>query len=110
MAEPDRTNADAERVSDIVAKLRVLAGLQEYLEDEATADEAADIIEAQSKALAEAKAIAVRMREITQDVWDKREGYTDRQAWSDLHGQAMQLLGWEVKSRLLTPTPENPNG
>lgn len=52
------------------------------------------------------RAIANRMREIIQDVWDKKEGYTDRQAWSDLHGQALQLLGWEVASREALATPE----
>lgn len=49
--------------------------------------------------MSEPRKIANRMREIIQDVWDKKEGYTDRQAWSDLHGQALQLLGWEVASR-----------
>lgn len=57
----------------------------------------------------EPRAIANRMREIIQDVWDKKEGYTDRQAWSDLHGQAMRLLGWEIATRALA-TPEQKPG
>lgn len=105
---------DAERVSDIVARLRpsfvtdlpvvqanskcrdenAAASLSTWLiANNALKTEAADIIEAQSKALAEAREALTEIASLT---------------------QTEKLLWWQMRARValsfLTPTPENANG
>jgi hypothetical protein len=132
------TNTDAERVSDIVARLRpsfntdlpvshaidkcreedlrnTAAALSRWLvENNTLKSDAMAIIEAQSKALAEArKALIWAMDEI--DVLsNKLRGFAYPQALPSF-GREDQLDNYRKavdarRAARLTPTPENPNG
>jgi hypothetical protein len=136
---------DAERVSDIVAKLRALAKKWGFEEEGGpshgrlqVADEAADIIEAQSKALAEARVVKLlEWRELPlgnafsaepnlggyYNVYEADDGKfiwlrngsteldrTHYQTMTEAKAAAQADYATRILSALATPTPENPNG
>jgi hypothetical protein len=52
----------------------------------------------ESNGLTEAHKIAQRLREIVQGGMEGKPGYeTDREIYSQMHGQVLRLLEWDVK-------------
>jgi Arc/MetJ-type ribon-helix-helix transcriptional regulator len=117
---------DAERVSDIVARLRHPRHIPQKEYGTASAfvmetvgqmrrerAEAADIIEAQSKALAEAREALKPFAEFVPDFFDDGHQDDDIVSITSHHGGLDLTLTVDDFRRahaLTTPTPENPNG
>jgi hypothetical protein len=127
---------DAERVSDIVARLRnrrFPGKWSDELINDPLSLEAADIIEAQSKALAEARvtvsvktmkladgradyyvSVMVGDREVTPHMFrilGRAEFEVENWKWLFGQGAKPNIMDWlDRTADPATPTPENPNG